>query len=541
MIINLLENFTINDCALLLSAALMTYVAYYYYTYFTRVNPLPGPIPIPFIGNLPHIHWQFKGDAQMFYDYCHEKYGDIYEIYSTYTGVRSIVLCRKEYIENFLSERSAHWTRFPNFKGPDELGIEGKGLVFNNNFKSWIYNRHFFLQAIMSPKFTDEAIDWTNERFNKLDSYWNKLFLKEEIIKENKNIFNMFQWLNQYSFDMIIKLLTGKRPDLMKAYFDTFGDEKSGPSAIVCDSAKIVQALRIFLADYAIFYSISPFLRHYFPFFKNKADNLLQNMKFVNKKLDAIIKKRRQEIEDIPLDEHLPHDILTSMIIKNTLRDVNYIEAGKATKAMTDTEIRGNLFDGLLGGCNKTANMLSFIIYYISRNPDVKKKMLKEIDSIFQDDKIRPITKDDYYSLSYCEAIVKEVARILPAMRSFSRYTNKSDKIAGYQWPAGITFIIDIKAIHNKDDYWEEPNRFNPDRWMVENFEPKKNSFIMFGGGLRSCPGRKLAMIELVCTMVLLFRKYDINLVDTNSPIKTRSIAIFVDCFELLVEIKPRN
>ncbi|PKK69624.1 hypothetical protein RhiirC2_748065, partial [Rhizophagus irregularis] len=73
-------------------------------------------------------------------------------------------------------------------------------------------------------------------------------------------------------------------------------------------------------------------------------------MKFVNKKLDAIIKKRRQEIEDIPLDEHLPHDILTSMIIKNTLRDVNYIEAGKATRAMTDTEIRGNLFDGLLGG-----------------------------------------------------------------------------------------------------------------------------------------------------------------------------------------------
>ncbi|PKY46918.1 cytochrome P450 [Rhizophagus irregularis] len=182
---------------------------------------------------------------------------------------------------------------------------------------------------------------------------------------------------------------------------------------------------------------------------------------------------------------------------------------------MTDTEIRVNLFDGLLG-VNKTANMFSFIIYYISRNPDVKKKMLKEIDSIFQDDKIRPITKDDYYSLSYCEAIVKEVARILPAMRSFSRYTDKSDKIAGYQWPADILF--------------------NPDRWMVENFEPKKNSFIMFGGGLRSCPGRKLVMIELVCFIALLFRKYDVNLVDMNSLIKCKA-----DYVKLIVEIKPRN
>ncbi|RGB28473.1 cytochrome P450, partial [Rhizophagus diaphanus] len=71
---------------------------------------------------------------------------------------------------------------------------------------------------------------------------------------------------------------------------------------------------------------------------------------------------------------------------------------------------------------------------------------------------------------------------------------------------------INVGVIHNKDDYWEVPNKFNPDRWMDENFEPKKNSFIMFGEGLRLCPGRKLAMIELVCLMALLFRKYEINL-----------------------------
>ncbi|PKK74026.1 hypothetical protein RhiirC2_775321 [Rhizophagus irregularis] len=94
---------------------------------------------------------------------------------------------------------------------------------------------------------------------------------------------------------------------------------------------------------------------------------------------------------------------------------------------------------------------------------------------------MRPITKDDYYSLKYCEAIVKEVARILP-----------------------------------------------------------KNSFIMFGGGLRLCPGNKLTMIELVCLIALLFRKYEINLVDMDFP-KTMGIGVTVFCVEFLVEIKPRN
>ncbi|RIA88315.1 cytochrome P450, partial [Glomus cerebriforme] len=204
---------------------------------------------------------------------------------------------------------------------------------------------------------------------------------------------------------------------------------------------------------------------------------------------------------------------------------------------MNDVEIRGNILDGFLGGTDTTANMISFIIYYLGHNPDVKKKMLEEIDGIFQGDKTRPITEKDFHSLKYCEAIIKEVARVFPAVSSFNRYINKPDEIAGYNWPTGTTFRINVDAIHSHENYWEDSDKFNPDRWMVEGFEAKKYSFIMFGGGLRLCPGRKLAMIELVCLMTLLFRKYEIDLVDMNAPLKTRSNAVTV-CTELLVKVK---
>ncbi|PKC54123.1 hypothetical protein RhiirA1_507880 [Rhizophagus irregularis] len=138
------------------------------------------------------------------------------------------------------------------------------------------------------------------------------------------------------------------------------------------------------------------------------ANDILQKLDFINQKLDAVIKRRRQEIEDIPLNEPLPNDILTSMIIKNTLRDDNYIETG-ANRIMPDSEIRVNLLDGIIGGTYKSANMLSYIIYYIAHHPIVKMKMLKEIDNVFQGDIIRPITKDDFYNLKYCEAIVNMI------------------------------------------------------------------------------------------------------------------------------------
>ncbi|POG67665.1 cytochrome P450 [Rhizophagus irregularis DAOM 181602=DAOM 197198] len=331
----------------------------------------------------------------------------------------------------------------------------------------------------------------------------------------------------------------------MAAYFDTLSgdsDEKSDYQlAIFNDSAKLVQAIRKHLAEYYKLFSVPSFLRKYIPFFKNKTNDMLHNMGFINQRLSVIIKRRRQEIDNTPLDEPLPYDMLTSMIIKNTPRDGDYFETGESMRSMTDSEIRANLLDGIITGTHKSANLLSFIIYYIAHNPDVKKKMLEEIDSIFQGDKIRPITKDDFYNLNYCEAIVNEAARIFPVVHSFTRCIDKSDEIAGRQWLAGTTVLINVKAIHNYEGYWEKPNKFNPDRWMNENFKPKKNSYIAFGGGLRSCPGRKLAIVELVCLIALLFRRYEIDLIDMDSPIKVISDNIAVTCVELLVEIKLRN
>ena len=86
--------------------------------------------------------------------------------------------------------------------------------------------------------------------------------------------------------------------------------------------------------------------------------------------------------------------------------------------------------------------MISFITYFLGHNPDVKKKMLEEIDRVFQDDKTRPITETDLHQLKYCEAIIKEVARVFPVFHSFGRVSEKPEVIAGYQWPTGTFFRI---------------------------------------------------------------------------------------------------
>jgi len=62
--------------------------------------------------------------------------------------------------------------------------------------------------------------------------------------------------------------------------------------------------------------------------------------------------------------------------------------------------------------------------------------------------------------------IVKKAARICPAVASFTRYIDKPNEVAGYQWPAGTIFRINVEAIHYNKDYWEESDKFNHDGWL---------------------------------------------------------------------------
>ncbi|CAB5357207.1 unnamed protein product [Rhizophagus irregularis] len=86
---------------------------------------------------------------------------------------------------------------------------------------------------------------------------------------------------------------------------------------------------------------------------------------------------------------------------------------------MTDPEIRGIIFDGIIAGTDTTANTISFIIYYLARYPDVKKKMLNEIDRTFQDDKTRPITENDIHNLNPPK--ISTLARIMAILARIIR------------------------------------------------------------------------------------------------------------------------
>ncbi|KAF0480601.1 cytochrome P450 [Gigaspora margarita] len=531
----------------LIVLSFLIYVFHFYYKYFTRPNKLPGPLPLPFI----ECSYLFKSDAKQLFISLHEKYGDICEIYLG--GLRRISISRPEYIENMLTHSATDTTfmiRWPYSEGLEELGVAGRGLLFNHDIKSWRYNRQFFNKAIQSPSFNLEAIKWVDKIFQELEGYWESLAnarSSSDISLDNKHKWSLETdlslWTNSFTNDIIIVLTTGERSYSMASLYNKLSPIKVNISdALIEDSDRFVRGIKehTLVASYFTFLVSS--LRHYIPFIRNNIKSLVENKDFLYEKLELIVKKRRTEIEETPIGEKLRNDLLTSLIIANTKRDMDDLKTveGEIFRPLTDIEIRGNMLDACLGGTNASANLFGFLTYYICQYPQVKQKMLAEIDSIFPQNTC--INHDDLFKLDYCVAIIKEVSRIMPVVSLLARYTNNPCKIAGYKWDAGTMFHVNLYGVHMHKDHWTNPDTFDPDRFYNKNDEigRYKFSFTMWGGGLRICPGRKLAMIELLSLMVLIFRKYNVELVNEKLPLNSiTSLVTF--CEKLLVRITPRN
>src|SRR4051812_33684396 len=127
------------------------------------------------------------------------------------------------------------------------------------------------------------------------------------------------------------------------------------------------------------------------------------------------------------------------------------------------------------------------------------------------------------------------------------RVNVETDEVGGFSWPEGFLFIILYSAIMKRKNYWTDPEKFDPDRFYKVEESDKyflekrhiKDTFTIWRGGIRICPGKKLAMNELKCIFCLIYRKFNIKLVDIKEPFKC-STGVLRVCEELKVYIKPR-
>ncbi|RHZ89460.1 hypothetical protein Glove_14g21 [Diversispora epigaea] len=447
---------------------------------------------------------------------------------------RFILLSNDDLIQNIMKpviDGSFHNRISDDHEGFKDAGLLNNGLAFNNNYNEWQYYRKFFTKVMMSSSFIKQSVIVVQNSFLEMEKYWEKL--GEDTVLE----FN--HWSKRYFFDTIFVTTTNKPAYALANYYNkiTPNEKSSLPESILKESDMFVESIDALTHSIGYFFFVPRIIRNfpginrYTQYFKDR-NNWLEN------NVCNIIKSKREEIDKTPIDQKLKSDMLTMYLTVNIERDVTKrIADDLHDKPMSDKSIAANFREALAGGIDTSSNTMCFLINLLENNPKVKQRMIEEIERVLGKDPNSLFTSEDLSKLEYVEAIIKEVSRVNSLIPINIKKNTEPEVIGGYRWSKGTIFILDIDRIQNHESYWKDPEIFNPDRFMDKNNPDSKNQIYMFGGGLRKCPGRNLAMVEIKATLAMLYRKYDIQLM---GPLK-ESIQTIRKCDELKVKLKKRK
>eukprot|EP00029_Vermamoeba_vermiformis_P005090 TRINITY_DN1670_c0_g1_i2.p1 TRINITY_DN1670_c0_g1~~TRINITY_DN1670_c0_g1_i2.p1 ORF type:complete len:497 (-),score=95.65 TRINITY_DN1670_c0_g1_i2:25-1515(-) len=222
-----------------------------------------------------------------------------------------------------------------------------------------------------------------------------------------------------------------------------------------------------------------------------------------NKKLDesftsfrklvtSLIEKKRAQ----PKNEGEESDLLEMLVSAND-------EGSK----MTDEELIHNVNTFFIAGHETSSSGLTNTLYMLAKNIDAQEKARAEVKQILHG---ADPTYEDIAHLNYITAVIREAMRILPPLLGFSRQAMEDCTVNGYHVPKGTLFSMLSVALHNSEEFYDEPSKFKPERWLKENENEKPNSapWYPFGAGPRMCIGNHFAMLEMKAVLAMLLQQF---------------------------------
>ncbi|WP_311170517.1 cytochrome P450 [Halobellus ordinarius] len=217
--------------------------------------------------------------------------------------------------------------------------------------------------------------------------------------------------------------------------------------------------------------------------------------------IDDIVEERRGTEYDPSVDPAAdgddPMDLLSVLL------------RAKGRGEQTDKQLRDEMMTMLLAGHDTTALTLTYTWYLLSEHPEVESRVHAELDEVCGGD---PPTAADVRDLDYLERVIQESMRLYPPVYVLFREPKVDVRLGGYRIPRGSAVMLSQFAVHRSGRWYDEPETFDPDRWLpARRAERPRFSYFPFGGGPRHCIGKHLSMLEAKLILGTVASEYELD------------------------------
>ncbi len=229
---------------------------------------------------------------------------------------------------------------------------------------------------------------------------------------------------------------------------------------------------------------------------------------------------------------YIMEDLIASRKVTNSPPDVVDLCIEQLKKISTPEYQRAKVtketilfqaFNFFFSGQDETALVISAMIYHILSSPTdlcIEQRLYEEIDRLWADledsdeEDFQFPPRDKLAQADYLQACINEALRLYP-FYSAERVCTKSWFCEKYNFtiPKNTTIMVPLWASNRNPEYFENPDNFDPDRFMPGRKENLHSyAWSSFGHGPRNCTGKPLAMEVFRVACAYIFKNFRFHL-----------------------------
>jgi cytochrome P450 len=174
--------------------------------------------------------------------------------------------------------------------------------------------------------------------------------------------------------------------------------------------------------------------------------------------------------------------------------------AAIAATARDGRELRDQLMTLIITAQETTAVALAWFWHLLSQDENVEAQLRAELDGP---------TSSDHGTYPYLATVLNETLRLFPPVIAQGRQSMNDCVIGGIPMRPGDLVAFSAWVIHRDPRWFDQPERFLPDRWrdgLEERLHPF--AYFPFGGGRRVCVGRELALTVAATVVPIIARRF---------------------------------
>lgn len=209
-----------------------------------------------------------------------------------------------------------------------------------------------------------------------------------------------------------------------------------------------------------------------------------------------------------PEDRNLIDDIMAAHI--------------ETPEIMPATDLIVALTGPYVAGLDTVANTTAAVVYSVLKHPEVKARVLKEVDELFAAGEVDE--EGLLKKLPSLNGAIMESMRLYPIAVAQMRTANKDFVFEGHQIYEGEMIFIGTSVPHFMDEYFPDAKKFDIDRYQKPRAEHlQAGAYSPYGRGPHTCLGKSLAEVQMALSMARLFHKVDMELETPDYVLKTKT------------------